>query len=160
MYRAHGPQALRTKKTRGPKSKLDDGQMSQLYRLIVGSDPRQLSFGMALWTRGMIQEPIRRQFGVRLSVVSVGNILAKLGMSPQRPLYRACEQDPKRLRNGRRRPSRRSRREPRRRARRSSSQMRPASGPTTTSAPPGLRSGNSCRLRFREDAFDFDGFRY
>jgi transposase len=93
-YRAHGAEALRTKKTRGPKSKLSDGQMSQLFRLIAGNDPRQLSFGLALWTRGMIQELIFRQFGVRLSVVSVGTILMKLGMSPQRPLYRAYEQDP------------------------------------------------------------------
>jgi transposase len=97
MYRAHGTGALRTKKTRGPKSKLDDGQMSQLLRLIAGNDPRQLSFGLALWTRGMIQELIFRQFGVRLSVVSVGNVLAKLGLSPQRPLYRAYEQDPERV---------------------------------------------------------------
>lgn len=97
IYRAHGAEALRTKKTRGPKSKLDDGQMSQLYRLIVGSDPRQLSFGLALWTRGMIQELILRQFGVRLSIVSVGSILGKLGMSPQRPLYRAYEQDPEKV---------------------------------------------------------------
>ena len=94
VYRAHGAEALRTKKTRGPKSKLDDGQMSQLYRLVVDNDPRQLSFGLALWTRGMIQELIFRQFGIRLSIVSVGNVLGKLGMSPQRPLYRAYEQDP------------------------------------------------------------------
>ena len=45
----------------------------------------------------MIQELIFRQFGVRLSVVSVGNVLAKLGLSPQRPLYRAYEQDPERV---------------------------------------------------------------
>lgn len=93
-YRAHGPGALRTKKTRGPESKLSDGQLSQLYRLIAGNDPRQLSFGLALWTRGMIRELIFRQFGVRLSVVSVGSVLRKLGMSPQRPLYKAYEQDP------------------------------------------------------------------
>lgn len=97
IYRARGAGALRTKKTRGPKSKLDDGQLSQIYRLIVGNDPRQLSFGLALWTRGMIQELIFRQFGVHLSAVSVGNILGKLGMSPQRPLYRAYEQDPEKV---------------------------------------------------------------
>lgn len=96
-YRAHGAEALRTKKTRGPKAKLGDGQMSQLYRLITGNDPRQLSFGLALWTRGMVQELIFRQFGVRLSIVSVGTVLGRLGMSPQRPLYRAYEQDPERV---------------------------------------------------------------
>jgi transposase len=97
-YRAHGPDALRTKKTRGPKAKLDSSQLSQLYRLVVGNDPRQLSFGLALWTRGMIQELIFRQFGVRLSLVSVGNVLANLGLSPQRPLYRSYEQDPEKVR--------------------------------------------------------------
>lgn len=97
-YRSHGADALRTKKTRGPKSKLSDGQLSQLYRLIVGNDPRQLSFGLALWTRGMIQELIFRQFGVRLSLVSVGSILANLGLSPQRPLYRSYERDPEKVR--------------------------------------------------------------
>jgi transposase len=96
-YRLQGPEALRTKKTRGPESKLSDGQMSQLYRLIVGNDPRQLSFDLALWTRGMIQELILRQFGIRLSLASVGNILARLGMSPQRPLYKSYEQDPEKV---------------------------------------------------------------
>ena len=97
-YRAHGAEALRTKGTPGPKSKLSDGQLSQLYRLIVGNDPRQLSFGMALWTRGMIQELIFRQFAVQLSLVSVGHVLAELGLSPQRPLYRSYEQDPEKVR--------------------------------------------------------------
>ena len=97
-YRAHGPGALRTKKTRGPESKLSDSQLSQLCRLIVGNDPRQLSFGLALWTRGMVQELIFRQFGVRLSVVSVGRALAGLGLSPQRPLYRSYERDPEKVR--------------------------------------------------------------
>ena len=97
LYRAHGAEALRTKKTRGPKSKLDDGQMSRLYRLVVDCDPRQLSFGLALWTREMVQELILQQFGIRLSRVSVGNVLSKLGMSPQRPLYRAYEQDPEKV---------------------------------------------------------------
>jgi transposase len=97
-YRAHGADSLRTKKTRGPKSKLSDSQLSQLYRLVVGNDPRQLSFGLALWTRGMIQELIFRQFDVRLSLVSVGSVLANLGLSPQRPLYRSYEQDPEKVR--------------------------------------------------------------
>ncbi len=46
----------------------------------------------------MIQELIFRQFGVRLSLVTVGNVLANLGLSPQRPLYRSYEQDPEKVR--------------------------------------------------------------
>jgi transposase len=56
--------------------------------------PRQLRFAFALWTRAMVRELIRREFGVRLSEVSVGRLLRKLGLSPQRPLYRAYQQNP------------------------------------------------------------------
>ncbi len=37
---------------------------------------------------------IRREFGVALSVVSVGRLVRKLGMPPQRPLHRAYQQNP------------------------------------------------------------------
>jgi len=60
----------------------------------VGNDPRQLQFAFALWTRAIIRELIRREFDVRLSEVSVGRRLRKLGLSPQRPLYRADQQNP------------------------------------------------------------------
>ena len=53
-----------------------------------------MQFQFALWTREMVREAIRREFGVALSVVSVGLLFRKLGMSPQRPLHRAYQQDP------------------------------------------------------------------
>ena len=70
------------------------GQIRRVYTLVVGADPRQLSFAFALWTREMIRELIRRELGVALSVVSVGRLLKKLGLSAQRPLYRAYQQNP------------------------------------------------------------------
>lgn len=93
-YRTLGPGGLRTKKTRGPATKLTDAQLARLYALIVGTDPRQLSFRFALWTRAMVAELIRREFKVKPSPVSVGRALARLGMSPRRPLYRAYQQNP------------------------------------------------------------------
>ena len=42
----------------------------------------------------MIRELIRREFDVRLSEVSVGRLLRKLGLSPQRSFYRAYQQNP------------------------------------------------------------------
>jgi len=42
----------------------------------------------------MVVELIGRQFGVRLSVARVGRLLRTLGLSPQRPLYHAWQQDP------------------------------------------------------------------
>ena len=42
----------------------------------------------------MIRVLIRREFAVSLSEVSVGRLMRRLGFSPQRPLYRAWQQDP------------------------------------------------------------------
>lgn len=92
--REGGKDALKAKPIPGRPSKLDDQHVSRLRALIVGNDPRQLSFGFALWTRSMIQELIRREFGIDLSEVSVGRLLHTMGLSPQRPLHRAYQQDP------------------------------------------------------------------
>jgi transposase len=93
-YREGGIAALKAKPVPGRPSKLDGRQIARLYALIVGNDPRQLQFDFALWTREMVRQVIRREFKVALSVVSVGRLLKKMGLSPQRPLHRAYEQDP------------------------------------------------------------------
>lgn len=93
-YREGGKDALRAKPVPGRPPRLSGDQLRRLYTLIVGADPRQLEFGFALWTREMVRELIRREFRVGLSAVSVGRLLRKLGLSPQRPLYRAYQQDP------------------------------------------------------------------
>ncbi len=92
-YREGGIEALRRRKEPGKAPKLFGNQLKKIYRLVVGVDPRQLKFEFALWTRGMIRELINREFGVRLSEVSVGRLLRKLGLSPQRPQRRAFQQD-------------------------------------------------------------------
>src|SRR5580693_2679689 len=93
-YREGGMDALKARPVPGRPPKLGGPQLSRLYALIAGQDPRQLQFEFALWTREMIREVIRREFKVALSVVSVGRLLRKLGLSPQRPLHRAYQQDP------------------------------------------------------------------
>jgi transposase len=97
-YRRDGLAGLSTKFASGRPAALSDRQMLELRAIIIGVDPRQLSFGLALWTRGMIADLIWQRFKVRLSNVTVGRILKKLGMSPQRPMYRACQQDPEKVR--------------------------------------------------------------
>lgn len=93
-YREGGLQALAARPVPGRPPKLSGAQLARIYALVVGTDPRQLAFEFALWTRDMVRELIRREFGVALSAVSVGRLLAKLGLSPQRPLWRAYQQDP------------------------------------------------------------------
>src|SRR2546428_472018 len=96
-YREGGLAALSTKFASGRPTVLSDEQMLELRTLLIGSDPRQFSLGLALWTRSLVGELIKQRFKKTLSDVTVGRILKKLGMSPQRPLYRAYQQDPKKV---------------------------------------------------------------
>src|SRR4029450_8592321 len=93
-YREGGLEALKARPVPGRPPKLSGSQLARLYTLVVRHDPRQLRFAVALWARGGIRGPTGREFGVRLSEVSVGRLLRKLGLSPQRPLYRAYQQNP------------------------------------------------------------------
>jgi transposase len=79
-YREGGLEALKGRPVLGRPPKLDVAQLQRVYTLVVGNDPRQLRFAFALWTRAMVRELIRREFGVRLSEVSVRRLLRKLGL--------------------------------------------------------------------------------
>jgi transposase len=96
-YDADGPAALETKKTPGPAPRLSPTQMSQLYAIVTGCDPRQLQFDFGLWTRKIIRDLILQEFGIKFSEVQVGRLLKKMGLSAQRPLYRAYQRDPERV---------------------------------------------------------------
>ena len=93
-YREGGLEALKARPVPGRPPTLSGAQLQRVSTLVVGNDPRQLQFTFALWTRAMVRELIGREFAVRLSEVSVGRLLGKLGLSPQRPLYRAYQQNP------------------------------------------------------------------
>ena len=89
-----GEPALKAKPIPGAPPKLDAKQMARLARIVSTKNPLQLNFEFALWTLAMIWVLIRREFAVSLSEVSVGRLMRRLGFSPQRPLYRAWQQDP------------------------------------------------------------------
>jgi transposase len=97
-YQEKGQAALTVNKSPGRTPRLTDKQRDRLRKLVVGRDPRQLKFEFALWTRQMVRELIKREFGVDYTPEAVGNILHDLGLSPQRPLTRAYQQDPERVR--------------------------------------------------------------
>lgn len=92
-YREGGMDALRAKKLFGRPPTLNGKQMRWIYRTVVEKNPAQLKFPYALWTREMVRELIDRKYGIILSAVSVGRLLKKLGLSCQKPLMRAFQQD-------------------------------------------------------------------
>jgi transposase len=139
-YREGGLDALRAKPVPGRPPRLSGGQLQRLYTLVVGNDPRQLQFAFALWTRAIVRELIRREFGAALSEVSVGRLLRKLGLSPQRPLYRAYQQNPQAVARWKAEIYPSSAPRPLRWRPRSTSPTRPGCARTTTPGRPGRRS--------------------
>jgi transposase len=93
-YAAGGKEALRAKKLFGRTPKVSPNQMQWIYRTVTGKNPLQLKFQFALWTREMVKDLIKSKFGISISLVSVGRLLAKLGLTCQRPLFRAYQQNP------------------------------------------------------------------
>lgn len=93
-YEKEGLDGLKVRPLPGAAPKMTDRQMSQLRGWLVGRDPRQFQFDFALWTRQIVRDLIRQQFDVEMTPQGIGKLLRRLGLSPQRPLYRAYQQNP------------------------------------------------------------------
>jgi transposase len=93
-YHYGGEESLLAKPIAGAPPKMSAKQMAKLAKIIREKNPLQLKFEYALWTLAMIRQLILKRFDVRLSEVSVGRLMKRLGFSPQRPLYRAWQQNP------------------------------------------------------------------
>lgn len=92
-YREGGIEALRSRKGTGRKAKLKGYMIRWLYNALTMKSPLQFQFSFALWTRSMVRQVILDRYQISLSEVSVGRLLAKLGFTCQRPIFRATEQD-------------------------------------------------------------------
>lgn len=84
-----GLNALRSRLATGRPRSLTARQEQQVFRWINGGDPRQHGLDFGLWTRSMVANLIEQEFQVRLGLTAVGELLAKLGLTPQKPLQRA-----------------------------------------------------------------------
>jgi len=96
LYKNGGLQALKAKKKGRPSaaSKIAPPTAALVAHIILTSAPERHGCSGMLWTRRTVGELIAAKGGPVLSRWTVGRLLKKWGMTPQKPAKRAMEQDP------------------------------------------------------------------
>ena len=90
-----GTRALKSRPRGRPRrSRLAGWQAANVVCLIEGGCPDQLRLPFALWTRDAVRQLLADRFDVHVSIWTVGRYLAHWGLTPQKPLRRAYEQNP------------------------------------------------------------------
>lgn len=92
-YRAGGWDALKSRPTPGRVPQLNGKKMKWVFDVVTQKNPQQMKFEFALWTREMIQKLIKNRFGISLGLKSIGKLLAQLGITCQKPLYKAMQRN-------------------------------------------------------------------
>jgi transposase len=96
LYRMGGEEGLVLgKRGKPPKKKLSDKEGRHVQKWIIDKMPDQLKLPFALWTREAVAKLIDDRFAVRVSKWTVGRYLREWGFTPQKPVLRAYEQNPK-----------------------------------------------------------------
>jgi transposase len=98
-YRDEGWDGLNARHSSGRPMKLTGPQIDWIYSAIVGGDPRQYRFEFALWTREIIQSLIFKKFKIKLGLSSVTRLLRQLGLTCQRPIFKAWQQNNQQVNN-------------------------------------------------------------
>jgi len=88
-----GIDSLSPKPKPGRTRKLTREEEDEAFRWVAGGDPRQLDLDFCFLTRKIIADQIEQRRGIAISVTSVGEMLHRLGLSPQKSLRRADERD-------------------------------------------------------------------
>src|ERR1035437_1430652 len=89
-----GLKALRSKPATGRPRTLTPRQEQQVFGWVNGKDPRQYGLDFGLSRRSVVASLVERKFAIRIGLTAVGELLAKLGLTPQKPLQRAYQRDP------------------------------------------------------------------
>jgi transposase len=93
-YRNGGWHALRDGHRSGRPRKVNGKILKWVYDAISMGDPRQFQFEFCLWTRRIIRAMLKKHHKIEIGLSSVSRLLKQLGLSAQRPLYKAWQQDP------------------------------------------------------------------
>lgn len=77
---------------------LDWKQEMTIQKMVVDKAPKQFKLPFALWTRDAVRLAIKKLYGVDIPLRTISDYLKRWGFTPQKPVRRAYEQNPKKLR--------------------------------------------------------------
>lgn len=97
-YKVGGSKNIKAKK-RGVKGgkKINGKQAAEVRQLVKDKLPEQLKLSFGLWTREAVQQLILERYEIDLSRWQVGRYLKSWGYTPQKPITKAFEQNPERV---------------------------------------------------------------
>ena len=97
-YKIGGSRSIKSKK-RGVQEgkKIIGKQSAEVRQLIKDKLPDQLKLAFGLWTREAVQQLILDRYEISLSRWQVGRYLKSWGYTPQKPISKAFEQKPERV---------------------------------------------------------------
>lgn len=93
-YRQDGEDALDTQSAPGAPPVITADMDCWLRITVLHSTPEDHGYDTNLWTCAILADLLKKHFGLCVSKATVGLHLHKLGLSPQKPRYRARGQDP------------------------------------------------------------------
>jgi transposase len=79
----------------GDHRQLSAPQEKALRKLLVDKTPDQLKLPFALWSRDAVRLTIKQQYHLDLPLRTISDYLKRWGFTPQKPIKRAYEQNPK-----------------------------------------------------------------
>ena len=97
-YEQGGHKAVKHKKRgrrKGACRTLLEDQERELQRAIKDRCPDQLKLPFSLWTRIAVQQLVKQLYSIQMPIRTVGEYLKRWGYTPQKPLSRAYEKNPK-----------------------------------------------------------------
>lgn len=99
-YNEQGDSSLKARKRGRPNAAgelLAPWQQAQIAWAITNKCPDQHQLPFMLWTRHAVAQLVKRRYNIRLALSTVSRYLKKWGFSPQKPVYKAIQRDPKKV---------------------------------------------------------------
>ena len=93
-FKHEGYEGLATKKAPGAEPVVTEEMDAWLKQTVLETTPEAFGYDTPLWTCALLAEVLAERFGVEVGGATINAHLHRLGLSVQKPTYRAMEQDP------------------------------------------------------------------